>query len=176
MRLAGRGERVHNAAVVKTLHRIGWIGLTLVGALLLLASLNDLRADRGTGLPVDHAGTLSTLAGSPFASVRHSAPGVARFLTTLEVGYALHELTFVVLFLAVVLLPLRRRQRWAWWASWAVMVATLGYTFTVAWYDPTVRDRSLVADIATPLLLLACAPAVFAGVGQSTAGPADEQR
>jgi hypothetical protein len=88
----------------------------------------------------------------------------------MEVGYALHELTFVVLFVCIVLVPLRRRQPWAWWACWAVMTANLGYTFTLARHDSTILGRSLIADIAVPALLLLCAPAVF---HRRTAGRVD---
>jgi hypothetical protein len=94
---------------------------------------------------------------------------VARYITTMEVGYALHELTFVVLFLALVLIPLRRRQPWAWWTCWAVMIANLGYTFTIARHDSTIMTRSLIADIAVPVLLLLCAPAVFRRRGAARA-------
>jgi hypothetical protein len=41
------------------------------------------------------------------------------------------------------------------------MIANLGYTFTIAHHDPTIMSRSLIADIAVPVLLLLCAPAVF---------------
>ena len=77
----------------------------------------------------------------------------------------LHELTFVVLFLALVLIPLRRRQPWAWWTCWAIMIANLGYTFTIARHDSTILTRSLIADIAVSVFLLLCAPAVFTKPG-----------
>ncbi len=41
------------------------------------------------------------------------------------------------------------------------MIANVGYTFTIAHHDSTVLSRSLIADIAVPVLLLLCAPAVF---------------
>lgn len=147
--------------MTKVLHRVGWIGLVLIAAFLLFAVANDLRADHSTGIPVDHAGAFTAIAGQSFDTVRNATPGVARYITTMEVGYALHELTFVVLFLALVLVPLRRRQPWAWWTCWAIMIANLGYTFTIARHDSTILTRSLVADIAVPVLLLLCAPAVF---------------
>jgi hypothetical protein len=147
--------------MTKILHRIGWIGLTVIAAFLLFAVANDLGADRSTGIPVDHAGAFHALAGQSFDTVQQASPGVAQYITTIEVGYALHELTFVALFLALVLIPLRRRQPWAWWACWAIMIANLGYTFTIARHDSTIMSRSLIADIAVPILLLVCAPAVL---------------
>jgi hypothetical protein len=146
--------------MAKLLHRIGWIGLTAIAAFLLFAVANDLRADNTSGIPVDHTGAFTALAGRSFDAVRQSTPGVARYITTVEVGYALHELTFVALFLTLVLIPLRRRQAWAWWACWAIMIANLGYTFTIGLHDSTMMARSL---IAVPVLLLLCAPAVFTG-------------
>jgi hypothetical protein len=152
--------------MTKILHRIGWIGLTLISAFLLFAVANDLRADSSTGIPVDHAGAFQALAGQSFDTVKQSTPGVAQYITTMEIGYALHELTFVALFLALVLIPLRRRQAWAWWACWFIMIANLGYTFTVARHDSTIMSRSLIADIAVPILLVLCAPAVFSRSSQ----------
>ena len=158
--------------MTKLLHRIGWIGLTLVGAFMVFAVVSDLTADHRTGLPTDHAGTFTKLAGQPFAEVRASSPGVAHYVTNLEVGYALHELTFVALFLALVLVPLRRRQIWAWWTAWAMMIANLGYTFTFGRHDSAILGRSLIADVAVPVFLLLCVPAIF-GVFSSAADGLD---
>jgi hypothetical protein len=158
--------------MTKLLHRIGWIGLTLVGALMVFAVASDLAADHKTGIPSDHVGTFSKLAGQPFAAVASSSPGVARYVTTLEVGYALHELTFALLFLVLVLVPVRRGRAWGWWACWAVMIANIGYTATFGAHDPTILTRSLAADVAVPVFLLLCAPRAL-GRGQM-AGPATE--
>jgi hypothetical protein len=144
------------------MQRVGWIGLTVVGAFLLFAVVADLSADARAGIPADHAGAFHALVGQTFAQIRQAAPGTARYVTTLEVGYALHELTFAALFLAVVLIPLRRRQQWAWWACWAIMIANVGYMATIGAHDSTILTRSLIAVIAVPVLLAACAPAVFA--------------
>jgi hypothetical protein len=146
---------------VRVAHRVGWIGLTLVAALLMFAVVSDLAADRRSGLPADHAGAFAALAGRTFGQVQQATPGVARYVTTLEVGYALHELTFAVLFAVIVLIPLRRRQRWAWWACWAVMIANVGYSATIGRHDATILARSLIGVIAVPVLLVVCAPAVF---------------
>jgi hypothetical protein len=143
------------------LHRIAWIGLTFIGALMLFAVASDLAADHRTGLPADHAGTFTALAGRSYAQVRAFSPGVARYITNLEVGYALHELTFAVLFLAIVTIPLRRRRPWAWWTCWAIMIANIGYTVTFGVHDSAILTRALVSDIAVPVLLLLGAPAVF---------------
>lgn len=73
-------------SVAKALHRIGWIGRTLIGALMLFAVSSDLAADHRSGLPKDHAGTFTKLAGHPFTDIHATAPGVARYITNLEVG------------------------------------------------------------------------------------------
>lgn len=80
-------------------------------------------------------------------------PGTARYITLLERGYALHELTFALLFLLIVAIPFRHRQRWAWWAAWTPMIANLGYTLTFGVHDHTILTRSLIVDIALPVLL-----------------------
>jgi hypothetical protein len=43
------------------------------------------------------------------------------------------------------------------------VIANLGYTFTFGVDDQAILTRSLVADIALPLLLLAHIPAFFSG-------------
>lgn len=152
----------------EVLLRTSWIGLTLVGLFFLLAPILDIVNTHSSGLPKDHSATFRTLAGADFGTVKSSAPGVARYVSTLEYGYALHELTFGLLFLALVVFGVRGRQRWAWFASWAVMVASIGYSATFGAHDSTILQRSLVADIAVPLFLLLAAPAVFAAPPRAT--------
>jgi hypothetical protein len=154
-------QRKGGRLVVRVAHRVGWIGLTLVAVLLMFAVVSDLAADSRSRLPADHAGAFAALAGRTFGQVQQATPGVARYVTTLEIGYALHELTFAVLFAVVVLIPLRRRQRWAWWACWAVMIANVGYGATIGRHVATILARSLIGVIAVTVLLVACAPAVF---------------
>jgi len=74
---------------------------------------------------------------------------------------ALHELTFALLFIVLIAIPFRRGQRWAWWAAWLPMIANLGYTFTFGAHDHTILARSLIADRALPVLLIAHIPAFF---------------
>jgi hypothetical protein len=70
-------------------------------------------------------------------------------------------LTFALLFIALIAIPFRRRQRWAWWAAWLPMIANLGYTFTFGVHDHTILARSLIADIVLPVLLIAHIPVFF---------------
>lgn len=149
------------AAPAPVLLRIGWIGLAIVGLFFVFASLNDLRTTLGSGLPTDHATAFTKQAHASFATVKQANPGVARYLTNLEYGYALHELTFALLLLAVVLLPFRRRERWAWVACWAALIASVGYSLTFGTHDPKVLRYSLVTDVGIPALLLLSAPSFF---------------
>ncbi len=89
------------------------------------------------------------------------ATGTASYISVLERGYALHELTFALLFLLILAIPFRRRQRWAWWAAWIPMIGNLGYTFTFGIHDHAILTCSLIADIALPALLLAHIPALL---------------
>jgi hypothetical protein len=143
----------------------------LVGALMVFAVASDLAADHKTGIPTDHTATFSKLAGQPFSSLVLSTPGVARYVTNLEVGYALHELTFAVLFLVLVLVPLRRGRMWSWLTCWAVMIANIGYIATFGVHDSTIFARSLAADIAVPVFLLLCAPTVLERRAAAGPGP-----
>jgi hypothetical protein len=99
------------AVRVPVLLQVSWIGLTIIGLFFAVAALSDLRATHVSGLPLDHARAFTNQAGASYAAVRQAAPGVARYITNLEYGYALHELAFALLFLAVVLIPFRRRER-----------------------------------------------------------------
>jgi hypothetical protein len=161
---------------MRLMHRIGWIGLTLVGCFMVFAVASDLRSDQSAGIPNDHAGTFEKLSGQNFAELHQSASGVAHYVTRLEVGYALHELTFAVLFLFIVLVPLRQGRRWAWWACWVIMIANVGYLATFGVDDSTTLTRSLIVVIAVPVLLALSAPYVFgphkAAIGTKVAAPA----
>lgn len=138
-----------------------WAGLLLLGAFNAFAAVTDLTATTGSGLPGDHADTFARLAGHSWQAVRAAQPGTARYVTLLERGYAVHELTFAILFIAIVAIPFRARRRWSWWACWAALIAYVGYAATFGAHDPVIWPRSLVGVIALPLLLLAHLPAFF---------------
>jgi len=144
----------------------GWAAAGL--ALLLLLALfyvfgaaSDLAAVASGNLPPDHRGTFASLTGGSFGHAAAAAPGVTSYILVLERGYALHDLTFALRCIVILIFPFRRRQRWAWWAAWLPVIASLGYTFTFGAHDQAILTRSLVADIALPALLLAHIPAFF---------------
>src|SRR5882757_5658366 len=95
----------------------GLVLMLLLGAFPALSAVLDLLADFRTGLPSDHAGTFAAVAGTGWLQAQASMPGTARYITLLERGYALHELTFALLFVVIVAIPFRRRQPWACWAA-----------------------------------------------------------
>lgn len=135
--------------------------LLLLGLFYLYGAISDLAAVAAGNLPADHRVTFTSLAGTTFPHAKAAAPGIASYISILERGYALHELTFAVLFIVLLAIPFRRRNRWAWWAAWLPMIANLGYTLTFGAHDHTILARSLIADIALPVLLLAHIPAFF---------------
>ncbi|HKT02806.1 MAG TPA: hypothetical protein VJT31_25015 [Rugosimonospora sp.] len=139
-----------------------WIGLLLLAGLYLFGAANDLLADARTGLPTDHTGTFTAVTGTTWS---RTAP-TAGYITLLERGYALHELVFALLFVVLLAVPFRRRNRWAWYACWTPTIANLGYALTFGAHDPAVGYRALVALIALPVLLLMHVPAFFARPGQ----------
>jgi hypothetical protein len=139
----------------------GWVPMLLLGVFPVLTSVLDLVADARTGLPSDHSGTFTAITGTSWPHAQAATPGLARYITLLERGYALHELTFALLFVVIVALPFRRGQRWAWCAAWIVMIADLGYTFTFGAHDHAILVRSLAVDIALAVLLLVHVPAFF---------------
>jgi hypothetical protein len=139
----------------------GLVLLLLLGSLYVFGAIADFAADAGGALPADHQGTFTALTGGSYSHANAAAPGVTNYITVLDRGYALHELTFALLFIVLLAVPFRRRQRWAWWAAWIPMIANLGYTFTFGIHDHAILARSLIADIALPALLLAHIPVFF---------------
>src|SRR5260370_39966569 len=69
----------------------GLVFMLLLGAFPALSSLLDLLADSRTGLPSDHAGTFTAVAGAPRSQAEGSTPGTARHIPLLERGHARHE-------------------------------------------------------------------------------------
>src|SRR5262249_23138701 len=120
-----------------------------------------------TGLPPDHTGTFTSLAGAGWDAARHATPGITSYVTLLERGYAWHELVFAILFLTVLAIPFRRGQRWAWYACWTPTIANPGYALTFGTHDTAIRYRALAALVALPLLLVADAPAFFRRRGRT---------
>lgn len=120
--MASRGPAEVEAAVAPARTRpaeahyltVAWVLLLLLGALFLFAAISDLAADLRVGLPSDHRSTFARLAGMSWDQATRSTPGPARYVTLLEIAYAVHELVFGILYLAIVAIPFRRRQRWAW--------------------------------------------------------------
>lgn len=157
----GKGPAGANLARYPRYATIAWILLLLLGALFIFAPLSDLAADARSGLPSDHLGAFLGVAGIAWGSALQSAPGITRYVTMLEVAYAVHELVFAILFVIIVAIPFRRGARWAWWACWVPMLANLTYSLTFGRHDPTILARSLIADIALPVLLLAQIPVFF---------------
>lgn len=139
----------------------GLLLLLLLGVFYIFGAVSDLAADASSGVPVDHQGTLTALAGTSFDHLRTTSGGVAGYITVLERGYALHELTFALFYIVILVIPFRQRHRWAWWACWILMTANLGYTFTFGIHDPSILSRSLIADVALVILLLAHIPTFF---------------
>lgn len=135
-----------------------WVGLLALGAFPVVASVADLAADLRNRIPADHQSAFTALTGLRPPAAASARAGAARYIHLLEIGYAVHEIVFGVLFLAIVAIPLRRRQRWAWYASWAVLAADLTYTLTFGLHSSTVLRQSLIADVALVALLTVIAP------------------
>jgi hypothetical protein len=147
--------------MTRPLFLVAWIVLIVLGLFSLFAAGADLNADLHGGIPTDHQATFAALTGVVWGHAQATALGMARYVTLLETGYALHELVFGIFFLVIVILPFRQGQRWAWWGCWAVLIADIGYSLTFGRYDPTLLRQSLIADIATPLALLLSARRFF---------------
>lgn len=147
-------ERFPGGSPVPRYVTMTWGLLVLLAVFPLLSVALDLFGVVSAGIPGDHQGTFTALAHTSWTALRTSMPGVGHYVSTLEVGYAIHELVFAVLFLIIVLVPFRRGQSWAWWACWVVLAADLTYTLTFGLHDQRVLVQSLIPDIALPVLLL----------------------
>jgi hypothetical protein len=130
--------------------------LLLLALLTVLFPVLDIIGTARSGMPADHTAAYQSLAGRPFPGIQPAGP--TRYIRQLEYGYALHELTFALFFVILVAIPLRTGQRWAWLACWLILIATIGYTLTIAHYSGKTLAYSLIPAIAIPLLLLAEAP------------------
>ena len=57
-----------------------------------------------------------------------------------------------LLFLVLVLVPLRRGELWAWCTCWVLLIAYVGYTVTTAQDGSTSFAYRRVADVGLPVL------------------------
>lgn len=144
-----------------TVTRLAWAALLVLAAFPLVGAIADLFSDQHGGIPGDHTATFRALSGMTVSQAKVDVPGVLRYIHELEVGYAVHELVFGLLLVAVIVIPLRQRQRWAWFACWTVLIADITYAATFGAHDPTILRESLIGAIGMPVLLLALAPSYF---------------
>lgn len=105
---------------------VTWLLLLLLALFFVVFPLLDLAGILRTGIPSDHAAAYRSLTGQDFPGAQ--AGGPAGYIRQLELGYAVHELTFGLFFVVIVAIPFRRGQRWAWWACWISLIASVGYT------------------------------------------------
>jgi hypothetical protein len=138
---------------------VAWLLLAIIAVLLVLFPLLDVAGILKMGIPSDHTAAFRMLSGEDFTAFQSTGP--AAYVRQFEFAYALHELTFGLFFLVIVLVPLRDGDRWAWWSCWIVLIAYVGYTITFAHYSSTTVVYSLVPDVAIPILLLVIAPHVL---------------
>lgn len=151
-------ERFPDGRPVPRYLTITWGLLVLLAVFPLLSVALDLFGVVSAGIPGDHQGAFMAVAHTSWTALRTSRSGVAHYISTLEVGYAIHELVFAVLFLIIVLVPFRWGQWWAWWTCWVVLAADLTYTLTFGLHDQRVFVQSLIPDLALPVLLLVQLP------------------
>jgi hypothetical protein len=140
-------------------YRLTWLLLLVLALFPVIFPLLDVAGTLRAGIPSDHAAAFQTLTGQDFTAIQSAGP--ARYIRQLELGYAVHELTFGLFFLVIVAIPFRTGQRWSWWACWIAMVANVGYSVTFAHYSSTTMAYSLIPAIGLPVLLLAQVPRFF---------------
>lgn len=143
-------------AAMRPWYRVTWLLLLILALFTVVFPLLDIAGTARSGMPSDHTAAYRALAGTGFPGIQPAGP--TRYIRRLEYGYALHELAFALLFAVIVAIPLRTGQRWAWLACWPSLIATIGYTVTLARFRTPTLTYSLIPDVAIPVLLLAQAP------------------
>jgi hypothetical protein len=144
-----------------TVSRLAWAALLALAAFPLIGATLDLVSDQHDGIPSDHTAAFHALSGMTVSQAKAAVPGILSYAHQLEVGYAVHELVFGLLLIAVIAIPLRQRQRWAWFACWTILIADVTYAATFGSHDPAILRESLIGAIGMPALLLALIPSVF---------------
>ena len=126
---------------------LSWILLVLVGALTLLGSLES--AWIALSLAPDG------LVGKGLTLMNATVPPeVALAIRGRRVTASAYAAGFAVLFLAVVLIPYRRRELWSWWT---ILVASLVLLLVTVMRVPMLGTRS-----AVPVALIQCGIVIIA--------------
>jgi hypothetical protein len=99
------------------MRKTSWVLLTIVGGLTLLVSLASASLAYRGDYTIGEGGT-------PIAEVAAGRPAVLEGLRGIRGTSAAYAAAYAVLFLAIVLVPYRRGEVWAWWAVLAG-IATL---------------------------------------------------
>lgn len=136
--------------------RIAWFALLAVGAFLALGSVYDLITDARQQLPTDHASTFTAVTGTTWQEAASVVHPTTPYISIMETGYAVYELLFAAVFLALVVIPLRRGERWAWWCCWLIVAALVLFAALFGTHDAANLYIAIgVAAIAALALLLA---------------------
>lgn len=133
------------------------------GAFLAIGAVFDLATDAAGKLPADHGATFQAVTGLTWQQATAVAHPVTPYVTRAEAGYAAYELLFGVLLLVVAAIPLRRGERWAWWCSWALVLAFAAFTTLLGVYSSADLWAAIVAGLLVALALIALLPTGNAG-------------
>lgn len=95
-----------------------WIILVLIGAATLLLSLNSLR--------IAYSSAQDRIGPATLTELSQGRPELATAIRARRATAASYAAGFCTLFLAIVLVPYRRGDVWAWWALAAGMVVLAG--------------------------------------------------
>jgi hypothetical protein len=103
------------------LRRNGWIGLFGVSVLLALFGLTDIASGAAADVGIPQGLTGRTIA--ELQAESRDAYRMFDFMTRIN-GWSLVLLG--VLLSVIILVPLRRGDRWAWWLAWALPIWAIG--------------------------------------------------
>ena len=137
---------------------VAWVVLVAIAAFLALGSVFDLIADARGTLPSDHSSTFKALTGTTLqhaAKVQHSA---TPYVTHVEVGYAVYELLFAALFLAVAMIPLRHGDRWAWWCCWLIIGPLATFAALFGAHNSGTLSAAIIAAVIAVVALFVLRP------------------
>jgi hypothetical protein len=131
------------------LQTAAWVLLLCIGAFLALGSIYDLLTAARGQLPSDHVASFTAVTGSSWQDA-----STAPYITRVEADYAIYELLFAAIFLVVAAIPLRRRERWAWWTCWLILVPELAFAIVFGANAPTNVMLGIALAIIAALALI----------------------
>jgi hypothetical protein len=135
-----------------------FVVLLAAGAFFAIGGAFDVLADSRGNLPSDHTGTFQAVAHMSWQHARLVSHPITRYITRAEAAYSAFQVLFGVMLLVLVVIPLRRGERWAWSCCWLLIPGFAAFGVVYGQHDSGNLWAAVVAAVIAAAALIVLRP------------------